>query len=93
MAQRFYFDLGNERTTIRDDVGSRADDLDDAVEQAQAVVEEMRRSGELASFLGDWWLTIRIADGSVLATIPVSSLLEAEEQRTGYSSRSARLSS
>ncbi|WP_244424529.1 DUF6894 family protein [Methylobacterium nodulans] len=71
MAQRFYFDLTDGFTTIRDNEGVEAEDLADAVKQAEAALEEMRAAGELADFEEGWRLVIRTGADANLATIPI----------------------
>ncbi|GJD99919.1 DUF6894 family protein [Methylobacterium isbiliense] len=72
MPQRFYFDLTDGLTTIRDDDGVEADDLRMALQHAEEAIEEMRQNGELAQFSGHWWLIVRSKDGTVLATVEIS---------------------
>ncbi|WP_043751894.1 DUF6894 family protein [Methylobacterium nodulans] len=72
MAQRFYFDLTDGLTTIRDDEGVEADDLTDALKQAEAALEEMSANGELADFDPGWRLVIRTGTETVLVTIPIA---------------------
>ena len=71
MAERFFFDLTDGLNKIPDEVGVLAADLDEAVEQAQAVLAEMRVNDELADIVGAWMLTIRDAGGDTLVTLPV----------------------
>ncbi|WP_407530239.1 DUF6894 family protein [Methylobacterium oryzisoli] len=72
MPQRFYFDLVNGFTIIRDDEGVEADDQHLAVMYAEEAIYEMRLNGELRRIEGDWRLHIRTQSGAVLATLPVS---------------------
>ena len=74
MAQRFYFDLTDGLTTIRDNEVVEADDLADALEQAEAALEEMSASGELTDLEEGWRLVIRTGADTVLATIPIVSV-------------------
>ncbi|MFE1599639.1 DUF6894 family protein [Methylobacterium sp. ID0610] len=71
VAQRFYFDLTDGFTTIRDEEGVEAEDLADALEQAEAALDEMGVAGELAGLEEGWRLVIRMDTETVLATIPV----------------------
>ena len=69
----YFFDLADGRTTIRDDDGVLVANLDDAIRQAEEVLEEMRRSRELSSRDDAWTLVIRDAAGeqvTVLSVIP-----------------------
>ncbi|ACA21128.1 hypothetical protein M446_6888 [Methylobacterium sp. 4-46] len=69
--RRFYFDLADGVTTIRDKEGVEAADLNEALEAAEAVIQEMRAKGELAHFGDGWTLSIRLEAGTVLAILPV----------------------
>lgn len=71
LAHRFYFDLTYRSSSIRDDVGVEARDIDQAVEEAQVVIEEMRGRHELAS-LEDWNMAIRDESGATLMTLPLT---------------------
>ncbi|GJD99923.1 hypothetical protein GMJLKIPL_1841 [Methylobacterium isbiliense] len=72
MYQRYYFDLTDGLTTIRDDRGVEVYGLNMAVLYAREAVEEMRQSGELVQFGDDWQFLVRTGDGTVLATVDVS---------------------
>lgn len=72
MPQRFYFDLTDGISTIRDDEGIEVDDLRVAMLHAEEAIEEMRQSGELSQFSGSWWLSIRAENGAELATVGVT---------------------
>jgi len=82
---RFHFDLVDGHTTIRDAEGVEAEDLSHALEQAQAALEEMRASGDLAALHGGWQLMVRSESGTVLATLPVCRSSEPDPQRGGAS--------
>ena len=69
---RFYFDVTNGQTTIRDTEGIEAADLDEATAQTQAVIEELRRSGELNGFHEGWRLIIREMHGSIHRNLPIT---------------------
>lgn len=71
MSQRFYFDLTNGRSTIRDEKGIRISNLDEAAKCARTVIEEMRDSGEQSEDEEGWVLIIRDAAGEALMTLPV----------------------
>ncbi|MDN3627815.1 DUF6894 family protein [Methylobacterium isbiliense] len=71
MAQRFYFDLTDGNTIIRDEEGVEVDDAQAALEQAEAAVQEMRVDGELAGLKGSWKLLVRTSTDTVLAVITI----------------------
>lgn len=66
MGQRFYFDLTDGKSTIRDTKGAQAADLDEAIRDAQSVLDDEREASE-----GEWTLIIRDAAGEALVTLPV----------------------
>ena len=72
MSSRFYFDLTNGLETIRDHQGVEARDLDQAIEEARVVINEMRDSGELSEDEEGWILIIKDAEGDTLMTLPVT---------------------
>ncbi|WP_336491952.1 DUF6894 family protein [Methylobacterium nigriterrae] len=65
MLKRFYFDLVRQETLIPDEIGVEAADLDEALEQAQLALAEMREDGEAVSDEG-WALLIRDEAGTLL---------------------------
>ncbi|WP_018261435.1 DUF6894 family protein [Methylobacterium sp. WSM2598] len=69
--QRFYFDLADGVTTIRDEEGVEAANPDEALEAAEAVIQETRANGELAQLGDGWTLCIRADTETVLAILPV----------------------
>lgn len=71
MAQRFHFDLLNGSSSVRDHEGIEARDLDQAVEEARAVLEEIRGSDEPSDDEEGWVLIIRDAAGEALMTMPL----------------------
>ncbi|MBY0298758.1 MAG: hypothetical protein K2X71_22435 [Methylobacterium sp.] len=71
MAQRFYFDLTDGNTIIRDEEGVEVDDAQAALEQAEAAVQEMRADGELAGLRGSWKLLVRMSTDTVLTVITI----------------------
>ncbi|HEX8416799.1 MAG TPA: hypothetical protein VF641_04265 [Methylobacterium sp.] len=73
MTQRFYFDLTDGESTLRDDEGVLAPDLDEAIAAARAVLAEMRDSGDLADGEDDWLLVIRDEGCRTLTQLPVVS--------------------
>ncbi|WP_409565028.1 DUF6894 family protein [Methylobacterium sp. J-090] len=72
MTQRFFFDLTDGLTTIRDDVGVVVDSLNEAVKQAEEVLQEMRFGNELSSRDERWTLSIRDAVGETLMLLSVA---------------------
>lgn len=71
MNQKFYFDLTNGEDLIRDDEGVDASGPDEAIEEARAVLSEMRK-GDGATMPGDGWqLIIRDEDGATVKTLPL----------------------
>ena len=71
MSKRLYFDLTNGQDIIRDPEGVDASGLDEAIGEAQAVLDEM--SGNAAFTPEDsWQLMIRDEDGAILKTLPLS---------------------
>lgn len=69
--RRFYFDLADGVTTIRDEEGVEATNLDQALEAAESVIREMRANGVLAHLGDGWTLCIRVEAETVLAILPV----------------------
>ncbi|WP_264045480.1 DUF6894 family protein [Methylobacterium flocculans] len=71
MSERFYFDLTNGLSTISDEVGVSAIDLDDAIRQAGEALAEMREDNELANDADQWMMIIRNASGKTVRVLPV----------------------
>ena len=71
MPERFYFDLANGLSTISDEVGVSATDLDDAIHQAGEALTEMREDNEFASDADQWMMVIRNASGKTVRVLPV----------------------
>ncbi|MDR7040170.1 MULTISPECIES: DUF6894 family protein [Methylobacterium] len=71
MLKRFYFDLVCRERVIPDDTGIEAADLDEALEEAEAALQEMRRSGEASEFDEGWSLLIRDEGGAALRKLPI----------------------
>ena len=72
MTQRFYFDLTNGSVTLLDDKGVEASDIDEAIAEAQVVLEEMRKAEETSESAGEWNLIIRDEGGVTLKTLPIA---------------------
>ena len=58
MPERYHFDLERGRDVMRDEEGVEADSACQAIEQALAVIEEIRASGEIKA-ISRWELVIR----------------------------------
>lgn len=71
MSQRFYLDLTNGPSTIRDEKGIWTSDLNAAIVSARDLIEEMRDSDELSEGEEGWLLVIRDPAGEALMTLPV----------------------
>jgi hypothetical protein len=74
MFDRFFFDLTNGRETIRDELGVEAESIQQARREAQDVIEECGRTGDLDDSSGRWELVIRSHDGIVLERIEIDAL-------------------
>ena len=70
LAQRFHLDVTDGQTTIRDEVGVLAPNLNEAIRQAEEVLGEMHRNNEFSSGDEAWKLIIRDAAGDILVTLP-----------------------
>ena len=71
MLQRFYFDLKEGFSFIRDSEGVEAPSLDQAAEEARLVIKEMLGNEELSADDAGWLLIIRDAAGETLLTMPI----------------------
>ena len=71
MPHRFHFDLVNGSKIIRDEVGVDAVSPEQAVEEAQAVIADMRERGDLADDEGSWTMVVRDAAGTVVRNLPI----------------------
>jgi hypothetical protein len=71
LAERFFFDLTNGQSTIPDEGGVLATDVDEAIAQAEAVLGDMRADDELSDDDGAWAMIIRDAAGRLLMTLPI----------------------
>jgi len=70
LAQRLFFDLTDRMTVLRDEVGVEVQDLEEAVQQAESAVDELRDSGELDDGR-DWRLNVRDENGITLKIVPL----------------------
>jgi hypothetical protein len=72
---RYYFNLTDGATMIRDDDGIEASSIQAAVVSAMEAVEELRAHDPLNSeeWRG-WWLEIVDASGQAVQTIPLDAL-------------------
>ena len=71
VAKRFYFDLSKRETILADEIGSKAADLEEALKEAAAAIQELWDSGEAADVGEGWQLLIRDETGTVLRMLPV----------------------
>lgn len=71
MASRFYFDLANGPSLLRDEEGVYAKDASHATREALIVLAELRASDVLLPEESGWKLIIRDAEGTVLRTFTV----------------------
>lgn len=71
LAQRFHLDLTDGQTTILDEDGVLAPNLDAAIRQAEQVLAEMYHLKELSSIDLAWTLVIRDAAGNEVTSLPV----------------------
>ncbi|WP_194075127.1 DUF6894 family protein [Methylobacterium durans] len=71
MLKRFYFDLVCRERIIPDRTGIEAATVEEALEEAEAALEEMRASGETAEFDAGWCLLIRDEAGAALRKLPI----------------------
>ena len=72
VSKRFYFDLTNGRTTLRDETGVEAASPEEALEQAWAAIDEMRDNGELDDLGRGWQLIIRDDRDTVVQREPIA---------------------
>ena len=71
LSECFFFDLTNGLSTISDEVGVSAIDLDDAIHQAGEALAEMREDNELANDADQWMMIICNASGKTVRVVPV----------------------
>lgn len=71
MAERFFFDLTDGVHIIPDETGVLAADLNEAITQAVAVLQEISAAEDLRDVDEAWALIIRDAGGKALITLPV----------------------
>lgn len=69
MRHRFYFDLKNGSSFIRDHDGVEANGLEQAMVECQAVIQDFLESGDLSDDEAGWSLIVRDAAGEALATM------------------------
>jgi hypothetical protein len=72
MSARFFFDLANGKTLLRDDKGVESGSLAEVMEQAGAVVAELRESGELFGVEPDWVMHVRGQNDDIYERITIS---------------------
>lgn len=73
---RFYFDFENGREKICDDEGVEADDLDQALEDAQSAIQEIAQELKDGALGDEPMLIVRDENGSSVARLPVQALLD-----------------
>ena len=69
MSQRFHFDLTNGQELLRDDEGVDASGPKEAIEEAQALLDEMRGGVETEMPESGWQLIVRDESGMTLKAI------------------------
>jgi hypothetical protein len=73
---RFYFDFENGYETVRDDEGVEADDLDQALDDAQSAIQEIAQELKDGALGDEPVLIVRDETGSSVARLPVQALLD-----------------
>ncbi len=73
MSQRFYFDLTNGLELIQDSEGVDARGPDEAIEEAQAALEDMLGNDRTAALGDGWQLVIRDESGMTLRALPLDN--------------------
>ncbi|MCJ2142769.1 DUF6894 family protein [Methylobacterium sp. E-066] len=73
MSERFYFDIENGEEILLDEEGVEASSLEEAMNEARSVIEEMA-----AEVTGDnpgdlWTLVVRASDGSLVGRLPIKN--------------------
>lgn len=71
--QKFYFDLVGDLKILPDRTGVRASTLEEAIEQARTVIDEMKSEGALLDLDDDWRLYIISEDRSLDFSIPINA--------------------
>lgn len=71
MRIRYRFDLESCDDAIPDETGVFADDIDLAIEEAAAVIREMRANGGLVKEGDHWELVIRDEEGAELKRLAI----------------------
>ncbi|WP_373622461.1 hypothetical protein [Methylobacterium sp. OAE515] len=71
MFRRFYFDVDNGRETVRDDEGVEADDLEQALSDARAVIGEIADELQALDVDSIWTLVVRDETGLTVAHLPL----------------------
>ncbi len=71
MLRRFYFDISNNERTIADDEGVEAVDLEQALDDARIVLNQIANELGVASIDSSWTLIIRDQTGAALAHVPM----------------------
>lgn len=72
MVQRYYLDLTDGRTIIRDAVGVEADGPTELAEEASHALAELRHEGDLAGVEATWRMLVRDAHGRLVRVLPIA---------------------
>lgn len=75
---RYYFDLINGDTTLIDEEGVDAADLEEATTEAQIVLKDMQIGDEICDVDDGWTIVIREKDGKILRRIPLEASSDRE---------------
>lgn len=71
MPTRFYFDVADGQTTIRDDEGVEAEDLERALADARSTISEMADELGATDIGSSWTLVVRDETGLPVAHVPI----------------------
>lgn len=71
MVERFYFDIENGEELIRDEEGVEADSVEQALDEARSVIQEMASELTPANHDETWTLIVRDASGSLVGRLPI----------------------
>lgn len=72
MPERFYFDLFDGETEIRDEEGVGAADLDEALSAAREIIAEMAAELAEADPDGSWTLIVRDGSGVAVGRLSIT---------------------
>ncbi|MBP1178037.1 hypothetical protein JOE48_000001 [Methylobacterium sp. PvR107] len=71
MLKRFFFDVDNGETTIRDDEGVEAESLEQALADARSVINEIADELDATDIDNPWTLVVRDETGLAVAHVPI----------------------